>query len=141
MENVNLKLKGIRADELSFKLNGVRPGSGKVEMAPSFSRRVRRAAENEKAFFVTLSVKIESTAEKPKPIDLSVTMTGVFEVDTSDESSVRSAVVGATSVLYPYLRSAVTSLSTTAMTAPIVLPVVSGVLFPEDAEPQDEKIS
>ena len=37
MENVNLKLKGIRADELSFKLNGVRPGSGKVEMAPSFS--------------------------------------------------------------------------------------------------------
>ena len=84
MQNVNLILKGIRADEMSFKLNGVRlQNGGKVSLAPTFSRRVRHAAENDKLFFVSLTVKIENTPEAPKPIDLLVTMTGIFETDAA----------------------------------------------------------
>ena len=142
MQNVNLTLKGIRADEMSFRLNGVRlQNGGKVSLAPTFSRRVRHAAENEKVFFVALTVKIENTAEAPKPFDLLVTMTGIFESDAADEESRREAVVRATSLLYPYLRSAITSLTTTALAAPVVLPVMNGPLFPEDREKADKTVS
>ena len=142
MQNINLTLKGIRADELSFKLNGVRlPNGGKVSLAPTFSRRVRHAAENEKLFFVSLTVKIENSAEAPKPFDLLVTMTGIFETDASDDETRREAVIRATSLLYPYLRSAITNLTTTALSAPIVLPVMKSTLFPEDREKAENTVS
>ena len=39
MQNVDFTLKGIRADEMSFKLNAVRPQNGtKMELKPTFSR-------------------------------------------------------------------------------------------------------
>lgn len=79
MQNVDFTLKGIRADEMSFKLNAVRPQNGvKMELKPTFSRKVRRAVENEKLCFITLTVKIEKTEDSPKPFDLNVTFTGVL---------------------------------------------------------------
>ena len=47
MEKTNFTLKGIRADEMSFRLNAVRAQNGtKMELKPTFSRKVRRAVEN-----------------------------------------------------------------------------------------------
>lgn len=129
MQNVDFTLKGIRADEMSFKLNAVRPQNGvKMELKPTFSRKVRRAVENEKLCFITLTVKIEKTEDSPKPFDLNVTFTGVFESNAETEEDRRAVVVAGTAVLYPYLRAAVTTLTTTALAAPVVLPVVSGPL-------------
>ena len=105
-----------------------------MDLKPTFSRKVRRAVENEKLCFISLTVKIEKTEDSPKPFDLSVTLTGVFESEAKTEEEKKAVVVGGTAVLYPYLRSAVTNLTTAALAAPIVLPVIGGVLFPEDRE-------
>lgn len=130
----NLKLVGIRADELAYKLNNVRVGAEKVQLSPSFSRQVRHAVENKSRMFVTLTVKIEGTPDRPTPFSVCVTMTGVFDAPAPEDGRPpREAVIAATALLYPYLRAAVTTLTTTALSAPIVLPVVSGTLFPEDA--------
>ena len=136
MEKTNFTLKGIRADEMSFRLNAVRAQNGtKMELKPTFSRKVRRAVENEKICFVTLTVKIEKTEDQPKPFDLWVSYTGVFESDASTEAEKRAVVIAGTSLLYPYLRAAVTTLTTAALSSPLVLPVINGPLFPEDREP------
>ena len=137
MEKINLSLKGIRVDEMTFKLNAVRQ-QPKMELKPTFSRRVRRAVENEKMIFVSLTVKIEKTAESTKPFDLEVTYTGLFESDATDEASRRAAVIEGTKIIYPYLRAGVTTLTTAALAAPIVLPVVGGSIFPEDNEPESD---
>ena len=81
MNKTNIVLKGIRADEMSFKLNNVRPQEGKLDLKPTFSRKVRRAVENERVSFVTLSVQIASAADSPKPFDLFASVTGIFETD------------------------------------------------------------
>lgn len=142
MQKVDFTLKGIRADEMNFKLNAVRPQNGtKMELKPTFSRKVRRAVENEKLCFITLTVKIEKTEDSPKPFDLNVTFTGVFESSAETEEERRAVVVAGTAVLYPYLRAAVTTLTTTALAAPVVLPVVSGPLFPEDREKPEGIVS
>ena len=136
MEKTNFTLKGIRADEMSFRLNAVRAQNGtKMELKPTFSRKVRRAVENEKICFVTLTVKIEKTEDHPKPFDLCVSYTGVFESDASTEAEKRAVVIAGTSLLYQYLRAAVTTLTTAALSSPLVLPVINGPLFPEDREP------
>ena len=136
-----LKLKGIRVDEMTFRLNAVRAQNGtKMELKPTFSRKVRRAVENDKLFFVTLTVKIERTEDQPKPFDLCVTHTGVFETDASTDAEKRAALIAGTELLYPYLRAAVTTLTTAALSSPIVLPVIGGPLFAEDREPAPGEI-
>ena len=90
--------------------------------------------DNEKVFLVTLAVKIENTEESPKPFDLTVRITGIFETAASTDEERKAFTVEATEVLYPYLRAAVTNLTTAAFAAPIVLPVVNGAIFPEDRD-------
>ncbi len=135
MQKVNFSLKGLRADEMSIRLNAVRPqNGGKMELKPTFSRKVRRAVENDKLCFITLTVKIEKTDDSPKPFDLNVTFTGVFESEAATDEERRAVVVEGTALLYPYLRAAVTTLTTAAMAAPVVLPVINGPLFAEDRD-------
>ena len=136
MKKPNLLLKGIRIDELSFKMNNMRvEPDAKIEMKPSITRQVRGVNETEKACFITLSVKIESTVEEPKPFDIVVTLTGLIESDATTDEEKRETVIEGTAVLFPYLRSSLTSITATAMTPPIILPLPEGAIFPEDNEP------
>lgn len=138
MEDISLNLRGIRAEGLSFKQNNVKiPKDAKLDLKPSFSRRVRKTPDNEKLHFVTLEVKIESSESAPKPFDLKVCLTGVFEADVASDFDRRAFNVQAVAILYPYLRAAVTNLTGAAFVAPLVLPVVGGALFPEDREPPE----
>ena len=142
MKKPNLVLKGIRIDELNFKMNNMRlEPEAKIEMKPSITRQVRGTNESEKACFITLSVKIESTAEEPKPFDATVTLTGLIESDANTESGKRETVIEGTAILFPYLRSTLSSLTATAMTPPIILPLPEGVIFPEDREEEVEVIN
>ena len=127
--------KGITAEELSFKLNHVKlEPDTKLDIKPQFSRQVRKVNGNEKVNFIVLSVKIASTEKEPKPFDINVTLVGIFEVETANESEERSFVIEGTKLIYPYLRSAVTNLTANAYIAPLNLPVITGPIFPEDRD-------
>ena len=127
--------KGITAEELSFKLNHVKlEPDTKLDIMPQFSRQVRKVNGNEKVNFIVLSVKIASTEAEPKPFDINVTLVGIFEVETANESEERSFVIEGTKLIYPYLRAAVTNLTASAYIAPLNLPVITGPIFPEDRD-------
>lgn len=135
MKKPNLTLKGIRIDELSLKMNNMRvEPDTKIEMKPAITRQVRGVNDVEKACFITLSVKIDSTPEEPKPFDIVVTITGLIESDAVTDAEKRETVIAGTAVLFPYLRASLTTLTTTALTPPIILPIPEGAIFPEDAE-------
>ena len=133
---MKIDFKGITGEELSFKLNRVKlEPDAKLDIKPQFSRQVRKVNGNDKLNFVSLSVKIESTAEEPKPFDILCTLVGIFEVeDIQNENEERKFVIEATKLVYPYLRSAVTNLTANAYIAPLNLPVISGPIFPEDRD-------
>lgn len=133
---MKFEFKGITAEELSFKLNRVKLNpEDKLDIKPQFSRQVRKVNGNDKLNFVALSVKIASTETEPKPFDLTATLVGIFEVtDVADEKQERNFVIEATKAVYPYLRSAVTTLTASAFIAPLNLPIISGPIFPEDRD-------
>lgn len=133
MKNIQLQLKGIRVDELAYKINSVRlEPDAPIEMKPSITRQVRGANENDKICFITLSVNIESTEAEPKPFDVLVTITGLFESSALTEAEKRETVIEGTAILFPYLRSTLSALTATTMTPPIILPLPEGAIFPED---------
>lgn len=141
---IQYALKGLTAEELSFKVNPikVRPDT-KFEIKPLFSRQIRQANENPKINVVVLECKIETSEEAPKPFNLLARFVGVFEVDNmnTDEDR-RFFAANATETIFPYLRAAITNLTADALINPFTLPVVSGAtLFPDDQAPDKYTLS
>ena len=138
-------LRQILAEELSFSLNRVKiEKDTKIEIKPQFSRTVRRVQENDKIWFLTLEVKIESTEEAPKPFNLKARLVGVFEAEEIEtELDRQDLVINMTEIVYPYLRAAVSALTANAFINPLLLPVIpAGTMFPEDrVEASDEKLN
>ena len=125
----------IMAEELSYSMNRIKMDKdAKFEIKPQFSRTVRRVNENDKVWFLSLEVKVESTEEAPKPFNLKARLVGVFEAeDIADEMDRRDLVINMTEIVYPYLRAAVSSLTANAFINPMMLPVIpAGTMFPED---------
>ncbi len=129
-------LRGITAEELSYSMNRIKmEPNTKFEIKPQFSRTIRQIKENEKIWFVTMEVKVESTETEPKPFSMKVRLVGMFEaedVNTAEDKQVLA--ISTTEIIYPYLRAAVTNLTTNAFVNPMILPVIpAGTMFPEDS--------
>ena len=131
-------LRGITAEELTYTINRVKMNPNtKFEIKPQFSRTIRKVQENEKLYFVSLEVTVESTEDQPKPFNLKVRLVGMFEAeDIQDELDRRDLVINMTEIVYPYLRAAVSAVTANAFINPMMLPVIpAGTMFPEDREP------
>ncbi len=128
-------LRQILAEELSYTMNRIpMDKNAKFEIKPKFSRTVRRVKENDKLWFLTLEVKIESTEQEPKPFNVNARLVGVFEAeDLENEQDRQDLVINMTEIVYPYLRSAVSALTANSFINPLMLPVIpAGTMFPED---------
>lgn len=128
-------LRGITAEELTYTINRIKMDKDtKIEIKPQFSRTVRRVQENDKIWFLSLEVKVESTEDSPKPFNLKTRLVGVFEAEEiENEQDRQDLVINMTEIVYPYLRAAVSSLTANAFINPLILPVIpAGTMFPED---------
>lgn len=138
-------LSNIVAEELSYSVNRIKADKDtKFEIKPQFSRTARSLKENEKIWFLTLEVKVESTEDSPKPFNLTARLVGIFEAEgIESELDKHDLIINMTEVVYPYLRTAVSSLTANAFIKPWILPVIpAGTMFPEDREePASENLN
>ena len=137
-------LRGITAEELTYTINRVKmERNAKFEIKPQFSRTIRRAQENDKLYFVSLEVKVESTEAEPKPFNLKARLVGIFEAEEVNTDEDRQVLaISTTEIVYPYLRSAVSALTANAFINPLILPVIpAGTMFPEDRGEKNATLS
>ena len=128
-------LRQILAEEMTYTINRIKMDPNtKFEIKPQFSRTVRRVQENDKLWFLTLEVKVESTEQDPKPFNIKARLVGIFEAEGIDSDLDRQdLVINMTEIVYPYLRAAVSSVTANAFINPLMLPVIpAGTMFPED---------
>ena len=128
-------LRGITAEELNYTINRVKMDRNtKFEIKPQFSRTIKKVQENDKLYFVSLEVKVESTEAEPKPFNLKARLVGIFEAeDVVTDEDKQILAISTTEIVYPYLRSAVSALTANAFINPLILPVIpAGTMFPED---------
>ena len=125
----------IMAEEISYSMNRIKVAPDtKFEIKPQFSRTIRRVQENDKLYFVSLEVKVESSETEPKPFNLKVRLVGIFEAeDVVTDEDKQVLAISTTEIVYPYLRAAVSSVTANAFINPLMLPVIpAGTMFPED---------
>ena len=119
--------------ELEIKNNNIKPG--KFNLKPQITRKTGKVNKN--VFYTSLILKIESTEEYPFPVDIFVDFRGFFKFENIDneENITEFLKFQAVDIMYPYLRSIVTNLTTTAMLPPIILPIIdTSKLFNNDRE-------
>lgn len=142
---VKFRIMGMHAEEMHFRLNVIKAEPDtKFEIKPQFNRNLKKIKELPKRRIAELICRIESTNAEPKPFDMTLKLVAVFELEeeiwlVEEEKEFAQA---STRIMFPYLRSAVANLTTTAMMPPLQLPVIDGgLMFPEDRgeEPVTEK--
>lgn len=96
---------------------------GKFAMSPRFVRKSGRLSDTR--FFIELSVEVTSTEEHRFPIDLFVSMTAIFDLSKMQEPEREEYMKEeALRVVFPYLRSMVTNVTSGALLPPIILPII-----------------
>lgn len=116
-------------NEISFQNNGVKGDQFTVQ--PQFIRDF--GTFDEEHFFTRLRVEIKNTKENPFPIDVAADITGIFETRTIAEDQREDFQKHqAISILMPYIRSMVSSITADALVQPIVIPILDVYdIFPD----------
>jgi preprotein translocase subunit SecB len=122
-----------QTDALEIKNNHLRGKNFKLQ--PKISRKTGKIREN--VFFTGLSLEVKSTDEQPFPINVFIDFKGIFQFKPEDshEEILNFLKTEAVQIMFPYLRNILTSLTTTAMLPPIILPIIDvNKLFPDNRE-------
>lgn len=104
---------------------------------PQIHRKIESIDKNKTA--VTYTLEIKSTQEKPFPIDLTVSLTGIFDTHNLEEKDVDNFLkVQSCQILFPQIRTIVATLTSSALMPPLLLPVVDArKLFAEEAKTEE----
>ena len=135
---MTIEFKALIPEEISLKNNhlNISPDT-RVQIKSQFSCNLKRNLNNNPNLSaITLSFLSLSSEQEPAPFDVRVTYVGFFEGSIADKEEERQFVIEGTKIIYPYLRSAVSGLTTSA-NAPIMLPLSCPISFaPAEAPAQ-----
>lgn len=120
--NKKSSFKGFRVTEASIKLNPMAENEGSFKLSPHFQCKMM---SNETNFSLSLSVDIDNSILGEKtPFDLKVECFGNFELGLDLCDNKPEQLRFALNSLFPYLRSFVTSLTTSCGVPPFYLPYI-----------------
>lgn len=112
----------ISTEEVRIKNNHLPEGSFIV--TPKYIRSINKNETNSQAS-VTLSVEIGGSESAPFPIDVRIAIKGTFDLTNIPSDQVDSFLkTNATQILFPYLRTALSTSLGAAMMPPIILPII-----------------
>ena len=128
-----MQFEGYRFDVIHFEVTQGLDQDVKYELSPTFSKAVAEQNDN---IEVQLSLTIDSTPDNPAPFSLRIVMSGKFVLTMAQEDAdLRKKLINdnTVAIMFPFLRSAVATLTTTANFPPLLLPVINlSTLFEQE---------
>lgn len=100
-----------------------------VSVKFNLSRNVEYMDDEDNTMLVSLIVSVfEDAEENNYPFSLKINMTGIFELDDIHESERESfAEVNAVAILFPYIRSLISTITANVNVPPLILPPINVV--------------
>ena len=126
-----LHFLGYTVDELTFNLKPADTVDTEksIELLPKLSRKIEKT--NDENYSISIGVTLD---QEDLPFTAQVSMTGRFLLQ-GIKNPEQTMKVNADAILYPYVRAAISMLTTLANVPPVVLPPVNFVkLFEESAK-------
>lgn len=131
-----LQFRGYRVNKAQFDLTGeLNDYKGKVELAPVFRRAIHTLSENR--HLLLLGVQIgDIDGDTSLPFYINVEIEGDFALSENDQADILMKQ-NAVAILFPYLRSTLTMLTTVANINPIILPTINLAKMFESEQTQE----
>lgn len=124
--NSQIKMKSYFVNNVFFERNDkFRPKSDSpIKMLPDFKRTVYKIDGSQAVVKLEVSIKEK---DEPIPFTLSAAVSGVFEMPEWDQSQILRKVLAdlASNILYPYLRSLVSTVTANAAVPLYNLPIMN----------------
>ena len=103
---------------------------GNFVLSPELAVAVNRLNDN--IWETVISYRVLDKEEQPFPFNLEVSIALISDLSAasfSKEELIKYLKINSVSILFPYLRSAITNLTSTALVNPIVIPIVDTSLM------------
>ena len=108
-------------NEISLVRNNISGESFTVD--PKLHRKIDSLDDSKIA--VTYELDIKNTDDHPFPLDIKVSLTGVFDISKLEREKVDDFIkIQTCQILFPQIRTIVASLTSSAFVQPILLPIV-----------------
>ncbi|MBR4309108.1 MAG: protein-export chaperone SecB [Oscillospiraceae bacterium] len=128
-----LQFEDYDVEEMFFKSSRDSQNLQEFEIRPDFQQEITKCSENR--FSVRLTIDISSVDARPIPFELKVSLVGHFFIcdDEDVPEDIRNHVIkkNTLTILFPFLRATVASLTATANIPSLILPVMN---FAESVE-------
>lgn len=124
--NSIMKLKNYSVNKIMFELNNSFDfSSGKeISINPSFRRDISKIDDNNAV--VCLSIQIKNDDATALPFSIEISVEGAFELDNWETGEAKTLIENNTvAILFPYLRTLVTMVTSNANLEPYILPVMN----------------
>lgn len=132
---VSVKNIQIITNEASF-INNLLP-DGNFEIRPNITRRIEKLKDAENRYALEMQVTIKNEPENKFPFDLKVRITGIFDFDGDNEKEINDFLkLQGVQMVFPYLRTMVSNLTSTVLMPSIMLPIINPLDF-IDEDKQD----
>lgn len=114
--------KGIRAKNIYLRDHGLK--GQKYKLSPGYYKQIVKNEDD--SYCLRLFIEIKNTDENPFPMDISLEFETIFtfsEFESVDEIY-NYLNLNAIQMIFPYMRTALTSIVTSALMPPLVLPII-----------------
>lgn len=122
-----IEFKGYKVSKIDFEEGTIEAQSkGKIKISPVFTADFKKKDSNDAITDVTLSFKMDKA---DNPFYMYVAITGIFEYksedDTKNVGEDNLLKTNAVALLFPYLRSIITVITSQANISPLILPTMN----------------
>ncbi|MFA7417918.1 MAG: protein-export chaperone SecB [Acholeplasma sp.] len=102
---------------------------GNFKMNPIYTKQINK--ESERVYTLILMFSVLNSASNPFPIDLTAHLaaTFTFSDDSSEEQMENFLQTPAVQIIYPHLRSLISSVTASSYLQPLLLPLINPNLF------------
>ena len=119
----NIKSFKIITNEISLTSNNLPEKA--YTMKPYISRKIGNSINQPNKYGIEMEVVIKDEKTNRFPINLKVRITGLFEIEGATEENIKTFLkTQGTQMLYPYLRTLVSTITAGAFMPAITLPII-----------------
>ncbi len=115
----------IKIEEISIKNNNLESEQESFDISPEISRDIRFLNDDQSIGQTRLNFSLINSDENIFPIDLRIILVGTFVLEKISEEDRESFLkYQAVQILFPYLRTMLSNITSSAFMSPILLPVI-----------------
>ncbi|UZW13820.1 protein-export chaperone SecB [Clostridium pasteurianum] len=98
-------------------------------------------SDDDNTFLLNLKVELfKNAVDNNYPFDMSLSIIGIFELDVTDKEKINTfAEVNGVAILFPYVRSIISTYTANANVQPLILPPINVIKYIEDRKKRENK--